>query len=60
MFEIKRKKGPDTSALDTAEGRSLPVTAERVWAMYERGRGFNARMDLEETVRVNENFFIGK
>lgn len=60
MDEIKRRKGPDTSALDTAEGRSIAVTAESIWALFEKGRGFNARMDLEETVRVNENFFIGK
>ena len=28
--------------------------------MYERGLDFNSSINLEDTVRVNENFFIGK
>ena len=31
-----------------------------VWDMYEKGLGFNQNINLDETVMVNENFFIGK
>lgn len=31
-----------------------------VWKEYEKGVGFNSSLDLYETVRNNENFFIGK
>ena len=30
------------------------------WAFYEKGLQFNNAINLEETVRVNENMFIGK
>jgi len=30
------------------------------WEMYNKGLGFNQQINLEDTVRVNENFFIGK
>ena len=33
---------------------------EHTWSLYEKGRKFNSAIDLDETVRVNENFFIGK
>ena len=36
------------------------VTAESVWKEYEKGLAFKAQIGLFETVRVNENFFIGK
>lgn len=29
------------------------------WEMYQKGLGFNQQINLDETVRVNENFFIG-
>lgn len=35
-------------------------TAEALWRCRERAREFNSRIRLEETVRVNENFYIGK
>ena len=35
-------------------------TCEQVWKEYERGLAFNARIDLNDTVETNENFFIGK
>ena len=31
-----------------------------VWDMYQKGLGFNQQINLEETVRINEDFFIGK
>ena len=31
-----------------------------VFEMYQKGLGFNTQINLDETVRVNENMFIGK
>ena len=56
----KTERAPSTAALDLRDGRGVTLTAETVWGMYERGLSFNAALDLNETVRVNENFFIGK
>lgn len=36
------------------------LTAEAVWQEYEKGCSFNSQLDLYETVRANENFYIGK
>lgn len=33
---------------------------EQVWREYERGMDFKLQVDLYETVRNNENFYIGK
>jgi len=30
------------------------------WSAYERGKTYNNQLSLEDTVKVNENFFIGK
>lgn len=30
------------------------------WKLYEDGLAFNNAINLNETVRVNENFYIGK
>lgn len=30
------------------------------WNAYEQGRAYNNRLNLDETVKANENFFIGK
>ena len=30
------------------------------WALYEQGLAFNASINHNETVRVNENFYIGR
>lgn len=32
----------------------------KVWKQFSKGLEFNQRIDLADTVRVNENFFIGK
>lgn len=60
----KSKTKPDTSGLDLLgdnleEGRD-PLSYQNVWKLYQRGLDFNASINLEETVQVNENFFIGK
>ena len=35
-------------------------TAESVWREYERMLDYNASIQLDDTVRVNENFFVGR
>lgn len=34
-----------------------PKTA---WTFYERGQQFNNQINLYETVKSNENFYVGK
>ena len=36
------------------------LTALSVWKQYEQMLDYNNRIDLDDTVRTNENFFIGK
>ena len=36
------------------------VTAESVWREYEKMLAYNDSIQLDDTVRVNENFFVGK
>lgn len=58
----KREKKPDTSGLNTyslGKESKLPDCGT-AWKLYERGLDFNSSINLEDTVRVNENFFIGK
>lgn len=58
----KREKKPDTSGLNTyslGKENKLPDCGT-AWKLYERGLDFNSSINLEDTVRVNENFFIGK
>lgn len=58
----KRNKQPDTSGLNTyflKEKNKLP-DCNVAWKLYEKGLDFNASINLNETVQVNENFFIGK
>ena len=33
---------------------------DKVWQEYEKAKRFNNQINLEETVEVNENFFVGK
>ena len=58
----KREKKPDTSGLNTysLEKESKLPDCGTAWKLYERGLDFNSSINLEDTVRVNENFFIGK
>lgn len=39
---------------------SKKVTWQQVWKEYNKMLGFNESIQLEDTVRVNENFFVGK
>ena len=39
---------------------SKKPTADSVWREYEKMLAYNDSIDLDDTVRVNENFFIGK
>ena len=58
----KREKKPDTSGLNTyslGKESKLPDCGT-AWKLYARGLDFNSSINLEDTVRVNENFFIGK
>lgn len=59
---------PDTEEEELSEdeelvtlfrGRRMP-DYRTAWEMYEKGLAFNTQINLEETVNVNENFFIGK
>ena len=40
-------------------GRDRPDVAS-AWKLYEESERFNSAIDLYDTVRVNENFYIGK
>lgn len=35
-------------------------TPEEIYKQFQKGVGFNTQIDLYETVKTNENFFIGK
>ena len=49
----------DERLLGLFEGKNLP-NYKITWRLFEKGREYNARINLEETVKVNENFFIGR
>lgn len=34
--------------------------SESAWKLREQGKGFNEQIRLDDTVRVNENFYVGK
>lgn len=52
------KKNNHVPPID-AEGK-VKATPETAWKLFESGKAFNVQVDLENTVRANENFFIGK
>lgn len=58
----KDKNKPDTSGLDLlGSGPEENVLSPGyIWKLYKKGLDFNASINLDETVRVNENFFVGK
>lgn len=49
----------DEELVTLFKGRRTP-DYKVAWEMYEKGLGFNTQINLEETVNVNENFFIGR
>ncbi len=34
-------------------------TVETAWQFYEKGLSVNRQVNLDETVKTNENFFVG-
>lgn len=64
MPKAKSKAVPDVSGLDTLglhlPGEAKMPTHESVWKLYTKAQAFNNAINLDETVKVNENFFIGK
>lgn len=38
----------------------MEITAEKLWREYQRGVDFHRELGLLDTVRTNENFYIGK
>ena len=42
------------------KARSSAPTAESVWREYGKMLDYNAAIRLDDTVRVNENFFVGR
>lgn len=40
-------------------GKSKP-DVQTVWSFYDKGRMFNNQLNLDDTVKANENFYIGK
>ena len=40
--------------------RQERMSPEEIWRAYEKGVAFNQRLNLYETVKNNENFYIGK
>jgi len=67
MDEYKNRKSEysednlseDERLLGLFRGLKMP-TYRIAWQMYQKGAAFNQQINLDETVRVNENFFIGK
>ena len=49
----------DESLLSLFKGYRMP-NPRITFEMYQKGLGLNTQINLDETVRVNENFFIGK
>lgn len=41
-------------------GEGLEQSPERVWKEYESGISFKQQLDLYDTVRVNEDFYVGR
>ena len=49
----------DDQLLNLFKGKKLP-DYKTAWQMYEKGLQFNTQIRLDETIQVNENFFVGK
>lgn len=41
-------------------GKSDKPDHESAWKLYQKGDDFNRQIRLYDTVRVNQNFYIGK
>lgn len=49
----------DSDKLGLFFGEDMP-NVESAWRFYDDGMQFNNMINLEDTVKANENFFIGK
>lgn len=49
----------DELGLGLFAGKDEP-TVEWGWSNYTKSVEYNTKLNLQETVRVNENFYIGK
>ena len=49
----------DAALVGLFKGKSRP-DYRTAWEMYQKGLSFNVQINLDETVKVNENFFVGK
>lgn len=59
--KAEKRKEVESSALHPlGDGTASGVNPELVWKLYQKALAFNAAINLEETVQVNENFFVGK
>lgn len=46
--------------MEQSKQREQELDIQEIWAQYQRGVDYNTRIDLYDTVEVNENFYIGK
>lgn len=67
MAKKKRADKPAEEKVETREADGLGLfdgkyepDPETGWSMYERGVAFKNAINLFDTVRVNENFYIGE
>ena len=49
----------DEALVGLFKGKRMP-DYRIAWEMYSKGLAFNVQINLDETVQVNENFFVGK
>lgn len=49
----------DEDKLGLFDGEDMP-TVQTAWDFYEDGKEFNQQINLDDTVKANENFFVGK
>ena len=49
----------DDQLLNLFKGKTKP-DYRTAWEMYQKGLSFNTQINLDDTVRVNRNFFVGK
>jgi len=49
-----------SNLLDTLNGKKVDLTPEYAWKLYNKGIDYKRAINLYDTVKVNENFFIGK
>jgi hypothetical protein len=49
----------EEKGLGLFHGKDRP-TPEWGWTKYEEAVAYNTRINLQETVKANENFYIGK